>query len=377
LAFGEAFAGRSVLVTGHTGFKGSWLTSWLLRLGARVSGYALDPSAEPNLYGLLRPHLTIADHRGDVRDTERLLAVLRVAEPEIVFHLAGQPIVRRSYETPLETLETNTLGTASILEAVRRLQKPCVIVVVTSDKCYENSGWARGYREEDPLGGHDPYSASKAAAELVVQSWRRSFFPPSLLNDHGVQVASARAGNVIGGGDWSPDRLIPDCVRALTTQSVIRVRNPRFQRPWQHVLEPLSGYLWLAACMTRDKDQTLSSAWNLAPAPGDVRSVAEVVEAVVGTWGSGHWQDVSEGAAPYEAPHVALCADKAMNRLSWRPTWSFETSLAETVHWYRRWADGERDIWGLCQRQIEGYTAAAQARSLPWAFDVDELPAPR
>ncbi len=365
--FDAVYRDRSVLVTGHTGFKGTWLTGWLQELGARVAGYALDPPTEPSLFALAQGGSRISDHRGDIRDAAQLEWVIRLVKPEVIFHLAAQPIVRRSYETPIETFAVNALGTATLLDVVRQARRPCVVIVVTSDKCYENREWAWGYREVDRLGGHDPYSASKAAAELVVGSFRRSFFPSSRVNEHGIRVASVRAGNVIGGGDWSPDRLVPDCVRALTEQAVIRIRNPRAQRPWQHVLEPLSGYLWLGARMLREDDAKLFNAWNFGPAPRDTRSVEEVVDGIVGLWGSGRWENVGQAADLHEAHQLSLACDKALHSLAWRPTWTFETALSQTVRWYRAWADGVKDPWALCRSQISEYTADARAQKVPWA----------
>jgi CDP-glucose 4,6-dehydratase len=370
--FDDFYRGRSVLVTGHTGFKGSWLTCWLQALGARVAGYALEPSTEPSLFHLLTTPPAFGDHRGDIRDAVRLQHVIDRVRPETIFHLAAQPIVRRSYEAPLETLEVNAMGTATLLEAVRRARRPCVVVIVTSDKCYENAEWVWGYREDDKLGGHDPYSVSKAAAELIVASWRRSFFSPERVHEHGIRVASVRAGNVIGGGDWSPDRLVPDCVRALRARDVIRVRNPRARRPWQHVLEPLSGYLWLGARMAVEDDAKLLDAWNFGPSARDSRSVADLVDTIVDEWGSGSWQDVSQGGEVYEAQQLSLVCDKALQHLSWWPTWTFERALSTTVQWYRAWANDERDLWQLCQRQIVDYTADAQTQSVSWAGGHEE-----
>jgi CDP-glucose 4,6-dehydratase len=365
--FDDLYRGRSVLVTGHTGFKGSWLTCWLQALGARVAGYALEPATEPSLFHLLATRPAFADHRGDIRDAVRLQHVFERVRPDTVFHLAAQPIVRRSYDTPLETLEVNAMGTATLLEAVRRAGRPCVVVIVTSDKCYENVEWVWGYREDDKLGGHDPYSVSKAVAELIVASWRRSFFSPARAREHGIRVASVRAGNVIGGGDWSPDRLVPDCIRALQAGDVIRVRNPLAHRPWQHVLEPLSGYLWLGARMAVDADPRLPDAWNFGPAGRDSRSVAELVDTLVDEWGSGSWQDISHGGGPHEAQQLSLACDKALQQLSWWPTWGFEQAVAKTVQWYRAWANAEKDLWHVCQRQIIDYTTDAQAQGVAWA----------
>jgi CDP-glucose 4,6-dehydratase len=365
--FDDHYRGRSVLVTGHTGFKGSWLTCWLQALGARVTGYALAPATDPSLFDLLTTRPAFADHRGDIRDAARLQQIVDHVRPETIFHLAAQPIVRRSYETPLETLEVNAMGTATLLEAVRRAGRPCVVVIVTSDKCYENAEWVWGYREDDRLGGHDPYSVSKAAAELIVASWRRSFFTPARATEHGIRVASVRAGNVVGGGDWSPDRLVPDCIRALQAGDVIRVRHPHARRPWQHVLEPLSGYLWLGARMAAEDDARLLDAWNFGPVARDSRSVAELVDTIVDAWGSGRWQEVGQSGELHEAEQLSLACDKALQHLSWWPTWTFEQALAKTVRWYRAWADKEKDLWQLCQSQVVDYTADARKEGVPWA----------
>lgn len=365
--FDDVYRERNVLVTGHTGFKGSWLTSWLQELGANVTGYALDPNTEPSLFTLIQGRLAITDHRGDIRDQASVERVIEQTRPHVIFHLAAQPIVRRSYDSPVETFAINALGTATLLEAVRRVARPCAVVIVTSDKCYENVDWAWGYRETDKLGGHDPYSASKAAAELVVDSWRRSFFPPSRATEHGIRVASVRSGNVIGGGDWSPDRLIPDCIRALIAENVIRVRKPDARRPWQHVLQPLSGYLWLGALMLHASRDVLLGAWNFGPAPRDSRSVAEVVDRVIAAWGAGRSERLEDGGDVHEAQQLSLTCDKALHELSWWPTWTFETALEQTTWWYRAWADGGQDPWSLCQRQIRQYTDDARAQNAPWA----------
>ncbi len=332
-----ALQGRSVLVTGHTGFKGSWLTLWLHRLGARVAGYALDPPTLPNHFDAARiGELLTEDIRGDVRDEESMAKAIRHCAPDIVFHLAAQPIVRESLHSPRETFDVNVLGTATLLDAVRASGRPCAVVVVTSDKCYRNDGQTWGFRESDPLGGHDPYSASKAGTELVVDSFRASFFPPDRLSEHGVVLASVRAGNVVGGGDWASDRIVPDAIRALSAGRDLVVRNPLSTRPWQHVLEPLSGYLTLAAALVGgDGKERFAEPWNFGPFTTEEASVAELASALVSAWGSGRWVRAGEAPKDVEARSLRLCIDKAVTRLGWAPRWSFEETVHRTVGWYQ------------------------------------------
>ena len=339
----QAYGGRRVLVTGHTGFKGSWLTAWLRSLGASVVGYALDPDTEPSMFDVLGLSADCEDLRADVRDFDRLRDVVDRTRADYIFHLAAQPLVRRSYAEPLETLSTNVMGTAHLLEAVRVTRRPVSVVVVTSDKCYENAGLDRPLDEGDAMGGHDVYSMSKGATELVVSSYRRSFFRPSHLEAHGVTLASARAGNVIGGGDWARDRIVPDAIRALTTGEPIPVRNPDATRPWQHVLEPLSGYLLLGARLaqgTADERGRFCEGWNFGPEPADTRPVRGVVDAILRNWGGGTWQDRSDASAPHEAPTLRLAIAKARDSLGWRPRWGFEQTLRRTVAWYRAHHEG-------------------------------------
>jgi CDP-glucose 4,6-dehydratase len=337
----KVLEGRSVLVTGHTGFKGSWLTLWLDRLGARVAGYALDPPTSPNHFDAARVVDVLAeDLRGDVRDVELMAKAVRHCAPDIVFHLAAQPIVRESLRAARETFDVNVLGTATLLDAVRANGRPCVVLVVTSDKCYRNDGQVWGFRESDPLGGHDPYSASKAGTELVADAYRSSFFPPDRLAEHGVLLASARAGNVIGGGDWAADRIVPDAMRALSTNEDLVVRNPLSTRPWQHVLEPLSGYLTLAAALLRGGGTPRwAEAWNFGPLTTQEASVAELATAVVSAWGSGRWIPAGEATPGVEATSLRLSIDKAVTRLGWLPRWGFEETVSRTVEWYRAFYD--------------------------------------
>jgi CDP-glucose 4,6-dehydratase len=380
-SFGGFFQGRRVLVTGHTGFKGAWLSLWLRELGASVAGFALDPPTEPNLYDIVRARVfpgggTGHDARGDIRELPSVEGVLRECEPEVIFHLAAQPLVRLSYEEPLATLATNVMGTAHLLEAVRRRGAPCTVIVVTSDKCYENREWEFAYRENDPLGGHDVYSMSKGAAELVAAAWRRSFFQASAGN--AVRVATARAGNVIGGGDFARDRILPDAVAALAAGRPVRVRNPNATRPWQHVLECLGGYLCLAARLARapegEERLRLESAFNFGPGPGANRPVRELITGFLGHWPGGRWEDMSGqiGVQPHEAAQLNLAIDKAAALLGWAPVWTFEKAVERTAEWYRRQAAGSREprvLLELCLSQIADYTAAAAGLCARWCSD--------
>jgi len=365
--FADLYRGRRVLVTGHTGFKGSWLCAWLLRLGAKVTGYSLDPPTDPNVFTQLNLASHVTHHRGDLLDRARLASVVREAEPEFVFHLAAQAVVRESYATPVETFAVNVQGTVHLLDALRALTRPCAVVCVTSDKCYENRHWNFGYREDDALGGHDPYSASKGAAEIAIASFRRSFFAR-----HPVRIASARAGNVIGGGDWARDRIVPDCVRALQAGQAIQVRNPQATRPWQHVLEPLSGYLWLGALLFRPDlapgpAEALTGPFNFGPGPEANRTVADLVQEFLGHW-PGRWEDRSDPNAPHEAALLQLSIDKARALLRWAPVWTFASAVAQTACWYRETATLSGDPTGLTSRQIAAYESAAAEARLPWTL---------
>lgn len=341
------YRGKRVLVTGHTGFKGAWLTLWLNDLGARVTGYAL-PADERSLFRQAEVASRCEHVEGDVRDGSKLFDVVERVVPDFVFHLSAQSLVRRSYREPLATFDTNIQGTANLLGAVHRLASPCAVVVVTSDKCYENDGRREPYSEDDRLGGRDPYSASKGAAEIVTASYRASFFPP----DHHIAVATARSGNVIGGGDWNEDRLVPDAIRALEKNESILIRNRFSVRPWQHVLDPLSGYLLLGAKLANGVD--VREAWNFGPGASNTRSVSDVVEEVLRNWGSGTWTDASDPNAPHEAAHLALSIEKARTRLQWEPRWAFEEAIRRTIDWYRCAAGGasSSDLADLCRRQI-------------------------
>ncbi|MGA4643499.1 CDP-glucose 4,6-dehydratase [Limisphaera sp. 4302-co] len=363
--FGGFYTGRRVLVTGHTGFKGAWLSLWLHRLGAEIHGFSLPAPTQPSLHELLPANLFASQTLADVRDREAVAAAIHRIRPDVIFHLAAQALVRRSYAEPVETFQTNALGTAHLLDALRTTEHPCVTVVVTSDKCYENREWVYAYRENDPLGGHDVYSMSKAAAELVAQAWDRSFFRPHPTLG---PVVTARAGNVIGGGDYAEDRIVPDCVRALLAGRPVRVRRPHAVRPWQHVLECLSGYLWLAACVAgQPKNSPLRGPFNFGPDPAAQQPVRVLVETFLHYW-PGRWEDVSDPRAPHEATLLALAIEKAAALLGWRPVWDFERAVRETATWYRhRHVLGHKDMVSFCLDQIAAYEADARHRQVAWA----------
>jgi len=363
-----AFANKVVWMSGHTGFKGAWLAEWLLGLGAKVHGFSLLPPTSPSLFDQLGLAQRMNSELGDVRDLSAVDHSIRATQPDYVFHLAAQPLVRESYVSPVETYATNVQGTVHVLDALRHLERPCAAVFVTTDKCYENREWLYGYREEDPLGGHDPYSSSKAAAEVAIQSFRRSFF-----KNKPVHIASARSGNVIGGGDWAMDRIVPDCIRNLKEGRAISLRNPRSTRPWQHVLEPLSGYLLLAATLAgfhRPATQGYDprTAFNFGPGPEANRPVVELVEELLKHW-PGRWVDARSSNAVHEASLLQLCADKARNELKWAPVWRFEEAVAQTAIWYRE-ADRAADIpqlVNLTRLQIARYCLQAGSSQLAWA----------
>ncbi|MDB4435527.1 CDP-glucose 4,6-dehydratase [bacterium] len=361
----SAYRGKKVLVTGHTGFKGSWLCEWLIEMGAEVAGLALDPQPHEVLYSQLQlSERLAADYRCDLSERDRLINVLSDFQPEIVLHLAAQPLVRLSYEIPVETFATNVMGTAHLLEAIRVVGNPCSVVAVTTDKCYENREWLHSYREEDAMGGHDPYSASKGAAEIVIASYRSSYFQ----QDGKIKLASARAGNVIGGGDWAIDRIVPDCIRALRQNKEIPVRNKIATRPWQHVLEPLSGYLWLGASLNIDQETgaELTSGFNFGPNLTSNRTVAEIVQELIKHTG-GEWTDTSDPNARHEASKLNLATDKAFHLLQWQPVWTFEETIAQTAEWYLGEAGGE-DPLALTRHQIAAYQSSALSKGLPWAL---------
>jgi len=358
------FIGTKVLVTGHTGFKGSWLSLWLTHLGAKVTGLSLDVPTKPshfeacNLAGLLH------DCRLDIRDACALKKFVHELQPDFVFHLAAQPLVRRSYTDPVETWQTNTLGTVNVLEALRELENPCVAVFITSDKCYDNVEWVWGYRETDSLGGPDPYSASKGAAELAIRSYVRSYFP----KDGAVKIGIGRAGNVIGGGDWADDRIVPDCMRAWSNSETVQLRNPLATRPWQHVLEPLSGYITLARAL-HDSDNLHGEPFNFGPPAQQNHSVCELVSAMTSYWDKVKWEDISaKYGGPYESNLLKLNCDKALHYLRWRSVWNFDTTVRETTLWYRQFYEvNQASIVDISLKQINDYTANAREAGLTWA----------
>ncbi|MBF0246641.1 MAG: CDP-glucose 4,6-dehydratase [Alphaproteobacteria bacterium] len=345
------FKGRRVLVTGDTGFKGSWLCEWLLNLGAEVSGFSLPPEPDAPLFDQLRLRDRIAHHDGDIRELDAVQSVLEAEKPEVVMHLAAQSLVRESYVQPKYTFDTNVGGSVNLLEAIRLCPDVKALIFVTTDKCYRNKEWDWGYRENDELGGHDPYSASKAAAEIVFEGYQKSFWAGR--SDFGA--ASARAGNVIGGGDWSKDRIVPDCVRAFMAREDAVVRNPLSVRPWQHVLEPLSGYLLLAQRLLGG-DENACGAWNFGPDNEDVRPVRELAFQAAASWGGARVVEKVDPNAPHEAQLLTLSSEKAKRKLDWRARWDFNTAVDKTLSWYKLVAEGV-DPQTVTSQQINGYMA--------------------
>ena len=350
---------RRVFLTGHTGFKGGWLALWLTQLGAEVRGFALDPATTPNLLTEARLARVIEDIRGDIRDASALERAMHSFKPEVVFHLAAQPLVRTSYEDPIGTYETNVIGTARVLDAVRRCASVRAVVSVTTDKCYENKEWLWGYRETDPLGGYDPYSSSKACAEIVSASFRQSYFHPDKLNQtggHTTAIATGRAGNVIGGGDWSLDRLLPDLVRGFEAGEPVRIRRPHSIRPWQHVLEPVYGYLLLAEKLLSKDAARYATAFNFGPHDDDAKPVQWIVETMTKFWGGGATWVLDVDPSVHEAGYLKLDASRARAELGWRPQLRLETALEWLVRWYKAAAAGD-DLQALTLKQIADYQA--------------------
>ncbi len=354
-SFAGFYNGKKVFITGHTGFKGSWLCLWLRELGAEVTGYALNPPTYPSLFELGKIGKLVGSTIADVRDGESLAKAMREAKPDIVIHMAAQPLVRDSYKIPVETYAINVMGTVNLFEAVRATPEVKAVVNVTTDKCYDNKEWVWGYRENEPLGGYDPYSNSKACSELVTSAYRSSYFNPRDYALHGVAVASARAGNVIGGGDWATDRLIPDCVRAILKNESVVIRNPNAIRPWQHVLEPLSGYLLLAQRLFED-GPNYAEAWNFGPDEHDAKPVEWIVKKLCEKWGTSASYRIDTGKHPHEAHYLKLDCSKAKSTLGWRPKWSLEKALDSIIDWTKVYSAYD-DVAGVCLKQIKEYSA--------------------
>lgn len=348
--FNNVYKGKKVLVTGHTGFKGSWLSIWLKELGAEVIGYSLDPYTEKDNFVLSHLAEKIVDIRGDIRGRKHLREVFDKYQPEIVFHLAAQPLVRLSYDIPVETYETNLMGTINILEEIRNCENTKIGIMITTDKCYENKEQIWGYRENEAFGGYDPYSSSKGACEIAIQSWRNSFFNPKDYEKHGKSIASVRAGNVIGGGDWAKDRIVPDCIRALEEDRDIEIRSPKSIRPWEHVLEPLSGYLLLGQKMMEDPIK-YCEGWNFGPNLDAIVNVWEVAEKIVKNYGKGNLKDISNSNALHEAKLLLLDITKSRFELGWKPTLTIDESIELTAEWYKRYKN--ENVYELCVEQIK------------------------
>lgn len=360
--FSNVYQGRRVWLSGHTGFKGSWLAEWLLSLGAEVYGFSIGAPTRPALFEQLGLDKRLHHEVGDLREADAVRTSMLNAKPDFVFHLAAQSLVRPSYEDPVATFAINVMGSVHVLDALRAFDHSCAVVMVTTDKCYENREWVHGYREEDPMGGWDPYSSSKGMAELAIASYRRSFFGRTP-----VRIASARAGNVIGGGDWATNRILPDCIRALRAGAPIQLRNPHAMRPWQHVLEPLSGYLLLGARLaTAAEPDALLGAFNFGPGHDANRTVRELATEVLRHI-PGTWHDQSNPAAPHEAELLSLATEKARHLLGWRPVWDFTRTVAETARWYLADHLGKDDVQARTRDQITAYQTDARARQLVWA----------
>lgn len=345
---------KKVFVTGHTGFKGAWLCLWLHKLGAKVTGYALNPPTTPSLFELCDISELVNSIIADIREKDRLAEAMLVASPEIVIHMAAQPLVMDSYKNPAETYEINVMGTVNLFEAVHRCKGVMAVINVTTDKCYENKEWVWGYRENEPMGGYDPYSNSKACSELVTAAYRNSFFNPGDYANHGVAIASARAGNVIGGGDWATDRLIPDCMRALLKEERILIRDPSAIRPWQHVLEPLSGYMLLAQKLCVDGPR-FAEGWNFGPDDCDARPVEWIVKKICEKWGHGSSYEIDKGEHPHEAHYLKLDCSKAKAELGWAPRWNLEKAIDTIVEWARAYNE-KRDLRGTCLKQVDEFS---------------------
>jgi CDP-glucose 4,6-dehydratase len=354
---------KRVLITGHSGFKGSWLSLWLQRIGAKVTGYALAPPTVPNLFSQANIPKGMHSIQGNVKNLKKLVTVLKESRSEIIIHMAAQPLVIESYNDPVETYSTNVLGTVNLLEATRQSKEVKVFINVTTDKVYENKEWIWGYREFERLGGFDPYSNSKACSEFVTASYRNSFFPPSQWEEHGVAVATARAGNVIGGGDWGNDRLVPDCIRAWLDRETVNLRYPNAIRPWQHVLEPLNGYLVLAENLHKN-GETFSEAWNFGPDEGSAQSVQHVVDRLSKFWGADAKWAIDSDHHAHEATYLKLDYTKASEKLDWRPQWNLDTTLEKTADWYIKYLTNPSQLRGITFDQIDEYMDSSKSKAI-------------
>jgi CDP-glucose 4,6-dehydratase len=364
--FDNTFSELTVLVTGHTGFKGSWLTCWLAQLGAQVIGFSLEePPTKPSNFQLSGIHQFVTDIRGDISDIDSFQRTIETYQPTLIFHLAAQPIVLRAYKQPKITFDTNSGGTVNILEAIRRTNSVRALVSITTDKVYRNQGWLWGYREDDLLGDAEPYGASKAMAELAIESYRRSFFSRGTYEEHGVAIASARAGNVIGGGDFADFRLVPDCMRALMAGEPVSIRNPQSVRPWQHVLEPLSGYLLLGMMLLKE-GPSYSEAWNFGPAEKENVTTRMVVEKLIALWGSGSWSHEGSADNKTESTLLRLSWEKAATRLHWQPVYTIDEALGEISAWFKAYLD-KQEMYAVCQDHIAAYAQRAREKELIWA----------
>jgi len=363
----DTFKNKTVLITGHTGFKGSWLAIWLNNLGAKVIGCASNIPSEPSNFTASKLENFLEDIRLDIRDVDSLKDIIRQAKPDFVFHLAAQSLVRASYVNPLDTLGINAIGSANILESLREIEEECVVIMITSDKAYDNVEWSWGYRETDTLGGKDPYSASKGMAELAIRSYIESYFKDEKTN---IRIGIARAGNVIGGGDWAKDRIIPDCIKAWSEEKTVDIRNPLATRPWQHVLEPLSGYL-LLACNLSLSEENHGEPYNFGPSSKNNYSVGQLINEIKESWNKANWNDVSEeGNQPYEAGLLKLNCDKALFDLDWQPTLNFRETVKMTADWYKYYYQGnESSMYDFSVTQIEEYLKIAQSKSISWSKD--------
>lgn len=357
------FEGKKVLLTGHTGFKGAWLALWLSKLGARVSGYSLEPPTQPSLYEVAEISSVLEkEYRADLVSTDDVARAIAEVQPDLILHLAAQSVVSTGYDSPYSTFMTNVMGTAALLDGVRLSGIRCAVLCVTSDKCYENVEQVWGYRENDNFGDSDPYGASKGCAEIVVNAYRSSFFPVDNYAEHGVALASARAGNVIGGGDWKRNALLCDAYRFLSTSQSIPLRNPQSSRPWQHVLQCLSGYLTIAEKLLVDRDPLYCSGWNIGPLPGSELSVAAVIDRFIAEWGSGEWVDVGTKDQRREANILRLSIDKAIWQLGWKPAWTVDEAIQQTARWYYAYHNGSKSAVDLCYEQIDQYSSAMQGQ---------------